>query len=69
MTAKQLVEITHAKGSLWEQTKTQHGVQFTESNKTRDITLDFAELVGDDGFRKSVYYATVENIELASTLI
>ncbi|GHT50651.1 hypothetical protein AGMMS49982_06360 [Bacteroidia bacterium] len=69
MTAKQLVEITHAKGSLWERTKTAHDIQFTDSNKTSDITLDFAKLVGDDGFRKSVYYATVENIELASTLV
>ncbi|GHT38797.1 hypothetical protein AGMMS49965_03180 [Bacteroidia bacterium] len=68
-TAKQLVDMTHAAGSLWERTKSRHGIQFTESNKTSDITLNFVDLIENDGFKKSVYYGTVENIELASTLI
>jgi uncharacterized phage-associated protein len=69
MTATQLVDITHAKGSLWERTKSKHGIQFSESNKTSDITLNFVDLIGDDGFKKTVYYAAVECVEFASTLV
>jgi uncharacterized phage-associated protein len=69
MTTKQLVDITHAKGSLWDETKKKSDIQFSENNKTSDITLNFLNLIEDDGFKKSVYYATMENVELASTLI
>jgi len=69
MTVKQLIDITHAKGSLWETTKKRAGIQFSGDNKTSDVTLNFAELLGDDGFKKTIYYSTLENIELQSTLI
>jgi uncharacterized phage-associated protein len=68
LNAKQLVDIVHAKNSLWEKTKRTTGVHFSAQNKTSPVTLNFAELLGNDGFKKTVYYNTLENIELQSTL-
>jgi len=69
MNTQQLIDITHAKGSLWAKTKKRAGIQFSGDNKTSDVTLDFVELLGDDGFKKTIYYSTLENIELQATLI
>jgi uncharacterized phage-associated protein len=68
LNSKQLIEIVHAKDSLWEKTKRTAGIQFSVQNKTSPITLNFAELLGDDNFKKTVYYNTLENIELQATL-
>jgi uncharacterized phage-associated protein len=68
LNSKQLVNILHSKNSLWEKTKRMAGIQFSEQNKTSPITLNFAELLDNDGFKKTVYYNTLENIELQSTL-
>lgn len=68
LNTKQLIEITHAKDSLWEKTKRASGIQFSELNKTSPVTLDFSDLLDNDGFKKTVYYNTLENIELQSTL-
>ena len=67
-TVKQLIEITHEKGSLWETTKRKADIQFTGDNKTSNVTLNFADLLGDDGLKKTIYYSTLENIDLQSTL-
>jgi uncharacterized phage-associated protein len=69
MTTKQLVDLTHAEGSLWHKTKKRAGIQFSDANKTSDITLNFADLVENDGFKKTIYYAALENVEFQSTLI
>ena len=69
MRTQELIDITHTKGSLWDITKKRTGIQFSADNKTSDVTLDFAELLGDDGFKKTIYYSTLENIELQSTLV
>jgi len=69
LNTKQLIEITHSKDSLWEKTKKKYGIQFSGQNKTSSITLDFSNLLTDDGFKKTVYYNTLENIELQSTLL
>jgi len=68
LNTKQLVEITHNKGSLWEKTKKTYAIQFSGQNKTSPITLNFSELLGDDPFKKTIYYNTLENVELQSTL-
>ena len=68
LNTKQLIEVTHRKGSLWEKTKKTHAVQFSGQNKTSSVTLNFLELLGDDKFKKTIYYNTIENIELKSTL-
>ncbi|MDR0865056.1 MAG: SocA family protein [Candidatus Symbiothrix sp.] len=68
LNAKQLVDIVHSKDSLWEKTKRTVGIQFSGQNKTSPVALNFAELLGDDGFKKTVYYNTLENMELQSTL-
>ena len=69
LTTRELVDITHTKGSLWDITKKRVGIQFSSDNKTSDVTLDFSELLGNDGFKKTIYYSTLENIELQSTLV
>jgi uncharacterized phage-associated protein len=68
LNAKQLVDIVHAKGSLWEKTKSASDIQFSKQNKTSPVTLNFAELLQEDNFKKTVYYNTLENIEVQSTL-
>lgn len=68
LSTKQLIEITHAKDSLWEKAKKNYDIHFSDQNKTSSITLNFSELLGDDGFKKTIYYSTLENIELRSTL-
>ena len=69
LNTKQLIEITHSKGSLWEETKSKYKIQFSEQNKTSSIALDFSSLLEEDGFKKTVYYNTLENMELQSTLL
>jgi len=68
LSTKQLIDITHSKDSLWEKTKNTHGIQFSNQNKTSPISLNFAELLGEDEFKKTIYYSTLENIEFESTL-
>jgi uncharacterized phage-associated protein len=68
MNTKKLVGITHTAGSLWEKTVKRSNIRFSESNKTSDTGIDFAELIENDGLKKTVYYATMENIELQATL-
>ncbi|GHT32948.1 hypothetical protein AGMMS49574_17570 [Bacteroidia bacterium] len=68
MTTKQLIDLTHAEGSLWYKTKKRAGLQFSNTNRTSNISLNFADLVENDGFKKTIYYATLENVELQSTL-
>jgi len=69
LNTKQLIEITHSKDSLWEKAKKKYEIQFSGQNKTSSITLDFSNLLANDGFKKTVYYNTLENIELQSTLL
>ena len=68
LNTKQLIEITHSKDSLWEKTKKKNAIQFSGQNKTSPITLNFLELLVDDTFKKTIYFNTLENIELKSTL-
>ena len=68
LSTKELVGITHANGSLWDKTVKRANINFSESNRTSDVSLDFAELIENDGFKKTVYYTTMENIELQATL-
>jgi len=69
LNTKQLIEITHSKDSLWETTKKKYGIQFSGQNKTSAITLDFSDLLAKDDFKKTIYYNTLENIELQSTIL
>lgn len=68
LTAKQLVKIVHSKDSLWEKTRQQANIHFSAQNQTSSIPLDFSELLNNDGFKKTIYYSTLENLELQSTL-
>jgi len=68
LSTKELVGITHADGSLWDRTVKRANIHFSENNKTSDVSLDFVELIQNDGFKKTVYYTTMENIELQASL-
>jgi len=69
LNTKQLVEVTHSKDSLWEKTKKTNRIQFSGQNKTSSINLNFSELLDGDGFKKTIYYNTLEVVELKSTLL
>ena len=69
MKTQKLIDITHTKDSLWDITKKRANIQFSADNKTSDVALDFVELLGNDGFKKTIYYSALENIELQSTLV
>jgi uncharacterized phage-associated protein len=68
LSTRELVGITHASGSLWDRTVKRSGIHFSESNKTSGVPLNFVELIENDGFKKTVYYTAMENIELKATL-
>lgn len=64
----ELVQLTHEEGSLWDKAVKESKIRFSTDNKTSDISLDFLELIDDDNYKKSIYYSTLENLELKSTL-
>ena len=68
MTGSELIDITHAEGSLWDKSVKEAGVKFTKSNKTSDIELNFVDLLKDDNFKRTLYYSTLENIQFQATL-
>ena len=68
MNTKELIGITHAEGSLWDKTVKTADIRFSPNNRTSDIPLDFAELIGNDGFKRTIYCTAMENIELQATL-
>lgn len=68
MSTKELIETTHAEGSLWNKTVKCNNIHFSETNKTSNTPLDFAKLVENDGFKKTIYFTTKENIELKAIL-
>ena len=68
LSIKKLVSITHTTGSLWNKTIKHSGIRFSQNNKTSDANIDFGWLVENDGFKKTIFYATMENIELQAAL-
>jgi uncharacterized phage-associated protein len=67
-TSVELVQLTHKKDSLWDKTIKRTGVKFSVKNQTSDEILNFLELIDNDDFKKSIYFSTLENLELNSTL-
>lgn len=68
LNTSKLIDITHENNSLWKKTVREHGIRFSEENMTSDKSLDFLKLIDTDRYKKSVYYSTLENIEIQSTL-
>ena len=60
LSARQLVALTHKKGSLWSNTKEKEHITFTTDNNTSEAELDFSELL-DDGMKKTIYYNALES--------
>ena len=67
-TTEELIQLTHEKDSLWDKTVKRTGVKFSIENKTSDEVLNFLELIDNDDYKKSIYFSTLENLELKSTL-
>jgi len=67
-TSEELIQLTHKKDSLWDKTVKRAGVKFSTSNKTSDEVLNFLELIDNDDYKKSIYFSTLENLEIKSTL-
>ena len=57
----QLVDITHEPGSLWDLTRIQYGIDFTNRTKT-DISLDFTKLIENDKLKLMKYREAEENM-------
>jgi uncharacterized phage-associated protein len=66
--AKELVLLTHEEGSLWDNAIKRANVKFSTDDKTSDEVLNFFELVENDNYKKSIYFSTLENLELKLTL-
>jgi len=67
-TSDELIQLTHNKDSLWDKTVRRAGVKFSTSNKTSDEVLNFIDLIDNDDYKKSIYFSTLENLEVKSTL-
>jgi len=67
LNSNKLVDIVHAKGSLWHTIKERENLHFSEKDKTSNVELNFTELLDSD-FKRTLYYSTLENVELQSTL-
>jgi uncharacterized phage-associated protein len=68
LNTKQLIEITHSEGSIWERTKRKFEIQFSEQNKTSAVTLNFSELIRSDDYKKNTYYDTLEFKQMQSAI-
>lgn len=64
----ELIQLTHKEGSLWSNAINESHIKFNQSNKISDKSLNFLELIEGDDYKKSIYYSTLENLELKSTL-
>ena len=67
-TSDELIQLTHVKDSLWDKTIQRKGVKFSNDNQTSDEILNFLELIENDDFKKTIYFSTLENLELKLTL-
>lgn len=65
---KNLIKLNHTKNSLWHRTVKRTNTKFTCKNQTSDQSLNFLELIDNDDYKKSVYYSTLENLELKFAL-
>lgn len=68
LNTNELIRLTHEKGSLWSKVVETSKIRFSPTNQTSDASLNFLELIKEDDYKKTVYYATLENLEIQSTL-
>ena len=62
MAPKDLVKLTHKKGSLWDIAKKENHINFDASNTTSDYTLDFTRIISDDELKLSNYEGAKETM-------
>lgn len=68
MSSDKLVKVTHEENSLWSKEKKKNNIKFSSENNTSEYVINFVDLINNDPFKKTIYYSTLENIELAATL-
>lgn len=59
--ARFLVKVTHESGSLWDQTRIEHQIDF-EKQRTTDFSLDFTKLIKDDPLKMGKYQEAREDM-------
>lgn len=66
-TSKELIALTHKDDSLWKKTVKKSGVKFSSENKISDAIINFLDIIDDD-YKKSMYFSTLEILEMKYTL-
>ena len=59
---KELVELTHRRGSIYDETKKKYGIEFSGNNRTSDIEINFRDLL-DSCSKKAAYQYALENMQ------
>lgn len=60
--SRELVEVTHREGSIYDMTKKKYCIEFSEANRTSDIEINFRDLLDSDS-KKAAYQYALENIQ------
>lgn len=60
--SRQLVELTHRNGSIYDVTKKKYGIEFSGANRTSDIEINFNDLL-DSCSKKAAYQYALENMQ------
>lgn len=59
---RELVELTHRRGSIYDETKKKYGIEFSGNNRTSDIEINFRDLL-DSCSKKAAYQYALENMQ------
>lgn len=62
MTTRELVDLTHKKGSLWHTMVEEHNLDFSSSNNTSEYSLDFTRIIADDKKKLSNFKGALETM-------
>lgn len=65
----ELIDITHQEDSLWSKAKSENNIEFSNNCHLSDTIIDFKELIKNDGFKLTSYYASLENLEVRTILL
>lgn len=60
--SRELVELTHRTGSIYDETKKKYGIEFSGENRTSDIEINFRDLL-DSCSKKAAYQYALENMQ------
>ncbi len=61
-TSDELIELTHAKGSLWSNIVETKNIKFSKENTTSVYSINFADLIKDDTMKSLSYFIAREDL-------